>query len=130
MTNTHAGFSFLVYHAESLLTSLMGHFISSVFLKKKGDKKSHDNFRSVFMGNVVNLVSFKDLEFRLRDWLKNEEILSPVQAGFRLTFSIVVYIFTFEALRRKYARERKGWLFVAFFRPGECFHLSKKEAVN
>ena len=54
------------------------------------------------MGNVVSKLFCKVLKFRLRDWLDKEEILSPVQAGFRSTFITVDYIFTLEILRRKF----------------------------
>ena len=66
------------------------------------------------MGNVVSKLFCKVLEFRLRDWLDKEEILSPIQAGFRSTFSTIDHIFTWDALRRKYARGKTGRLFVAF----------------
>ena len=86
----------------------------AVPLFKKGNKMLHENFRSVLMGNVVSKLFCKVLEFRLRDWLDKEEILSPVQVGFRSTFSTVKHIFTLEILRLKYARGKNGRLFVAF----------------
>ena len=72
----------------------------AVPLFKKDNKKLHEKY--IFMGNVVSKLFCKVLKFGLRDWLDKEEILSPVQAGFRSTFITVDYIFTLEILRRKF----------------------------
>ena len=42
----------------------------AVPLFKKGNKMLHENFRSVFMGNVISKLFCKVLEFRLRDWFR------------------------------------------------------------
>ena len=66
------------------------------------------------MKNVVSKLFCKVLDFRLRDWLDREEVLSQVEAGLRSTFSTVDHIFTLDILRSKYARGENGRVFIAF----------------
>jgi len=86
---------------------------------KKGDPKVTSNYRGISFQNALAKVFFAFLLERLKNWVKNYNILTEFLAEFRKGFSTVDNIFSLTSIARSYIDSgKKLYAFFVDFRAG------------
>jgi len=80
---------------------------------KKGDPTMTSNYRGISFQNAIAKVFSALLLERLRNWVKNYNILTEFQAGFRKGYSTVDNIFSLTSIAKSYIDS--GIKLYAFF---------------
>jgi len=101
--------------SETVPKSFQKAIIFPIF--NKGDPKVTSNYRGISFQNALVKVFSALLLERLKNWVKNYNILTDFQAGFRKGYSTVDNIFSLTSIARSYIdSEKKLYAFFVDFR--------------
>jgi hypothetical protein len=81
---------------------------------KKGDIHNVDNYRGISLLSVVSKCYTKLLNRRLCSWLRNHNVISECQSGFRKNYSTTDQIYNLYSIVQRTISEKGRKLFVAF----------------
>jgi len=92
---------------------------------KKGDPKVKSNYRGIYFQNAIAKVFSALLLDRLKNWLKDYDILSEFQAGFGIGYLTVANIFSLISVASSYLYSvKKLYAFLVDF--GATFESIEK----
>ena len=82
-------------------------------LHKKGDVNNPNNYRGISLSNVSSKLYSTIINYRLQEWVTENNITGEFQAGFKRNYSTVDHMFTLMAfIQKQLSLKRK--LYVAF----------------
>jgi len=113
--------------SETVPKSFQKAIIFPIF--KKGDPKVTSNYRGICFQNALAKVFSALLLERLKNWVKNNNILTEFQAGFRKGYSTVDNIFSLTSIARSYIDSgKKLYAFFVDFRA--AFDSTNRRTLN
>ena len=92
-------------------------------IHKKGDVLVPGNHRPISLIDILQRIFCCQVLFKLDDWITEEQILSPYQAGFRKKVSTIDQVFRLQLIVWKYIKLQKQHLYVAFVELKAAFDL-------
>ena len=81
---------------------------------KKGGKDDPTNYRPISLLNTISKLYARHLQWKLEEWLRQENILADEQAGFREGRTTIDQCLVLQHLIEKYSSSKIASLYVAF----------------
>ena len=75
--------------------------------KNKGSANDPNNYRGIFLLSCLGKLFTGCINNRLTDFIKENDIIGPEQAGFKSYFSTIDYLFVLKSLADVYLSKRK-----------------------